>query len=189
MDEALPVDPWSGKFFEEFFMGRLRPVAFRLCCGNETNALDLVHDTAKWFYDWKPWEKGLSCEAWFPYTVLVMKRIHYRRIKNEPPANQLDEATEEIVGSDRASAAGKIRYMAERQSLGSKLMPLFEDDEQMQEFIYYRDFCNITRSEIATAMRLEDAREVTDLEARFTYRATPEVAIKLLGLVPRRDSV
>ena len=191
MDEALPVNPDSGEFFEEFFMGRLKPLAFRWCRGNEAAALDLVQETAKWFYSWKPWEKGLPYEQWLPYTIKVMKRSHYGGVLKDPLTesfDDLDGATKDAVGSDRSSAAQQIRYRAERRSLATKLMPLFDGNKQMQEFVYYRYFCDMTRAEIATKMGLSP-RKITDLERQFLYRVTSEVAIKDLGLVPRERRV
>jgi hypothetical protein len=191
MDEALPVDPLSGKFFDDFFMGELKPIALRWCRGEEVEALDLVHDTAKWFYDWKPWEKGLRYEEWLPYTVKVMKRIHYRGILKEPLTesfDNLDGATKDKVESDSSSSAQQAQYMAERRLLASKVMPLFDGNKQIQEFVYYKYFCDMTRAEIATKMGLPP-RKVTDLERQFLYRVTPEVAIKDLGLVPREYRV
>ena len=189
MDEALPLDPYTGEFFKEFFMGRLRPTALRLCRRDSERAMDLLHDTAKWFYEWKPWEKGLPYEAWVPYTVTVMKRILVRENKDLPQTEALDGATEERVGSDDSKAAQRMRDMVERKSLATKVMPLFDGNEQMQEFIYYRYFCDMTRAEIAEAMGLPEARDVTDLERQFAYRVTPEKAVRLLGLVPKEQRV
>lgn len=188
MDEVLPIDPWSSEFVEAFFLRRLKAVALRLCSGNLDDAMDLLDDTAGWFYSWKPWTKGIPYEEWFPYSVTVMKRIHYRGSKDEPPMDQLDGEMEERVGSDDSSAVKDIQYVADRKSLGSKVMPLFDEDKQMQDFIYYRYFCDMTRAEVGKAMGLSP-RQVTNLEARFTYRVTPEVAIKYLGLVPREQRV
>ncbi|MDX6500489.1 MAG: hypothetical protein QOG23_3749 [Blastocatellia bacterium] len=102
--------------------------------------------------------------------------------------DQLDGEMEERVGSDDSSAVKDMQYVEDRKSLASKVMPLFDEDKQMQDFIYYRYFCDMTRAEVGKAMGLSP-RQVTNLEARFTYRVTPEVAIKYLGLVPREQRV
>jgi len=191
MDEPLTVNPNSGEFFEEFFIGKLKPIALRWCHGNEVAALDLVYDTAKWFYSWQPWQKGIAYEDWPRYTVKVMKRLHYGALLQDlvtESFDNLDERTKEEARSDRSSGAIETQHMVETRSLGSKVMSLFDGDKQMQDFIYCRYFCDMTRAEVGKAMGLSP-RQVTNLEARFTYRVTPEVAIKYLGLVPREQRV
>src|ERR1041384_2249411 len=191
MDNGLKVNPYSGEFFEEFFIGRLKPIASKWCHGNELAALDLVYETAKWFYSWQPWEKGIAYEDWPRYTVKVMKRMHYgARLQDlvTESFDNLDERTKEKAGSDRSSGATETQHLVETRSLGSKVMSLFDGDKQMQDFIYYRYFCDMTRAEIAITLGLLP-RDVTDLERRFLYRVTPERAIRYLGLVPKEHRV
>src|SRR4029077_15518484 len=98
MDEPLPVNPYSGEFFEEFSMGVLKPIAVKWCHGDEAAALDLVHDTMKWFYSWKPWEKGIAYAGWPPYTITVMKRLRYGAVLEQlvtESFESLDELTKE----------------------------------------------------------------------------------------------
>ena len=120
MDEVLPIDPYNSEFVEAFFLRRLKAVALRLCSGNLADAMDLLDDTAGWFYSWKPWTKGLPDEEWFPYSVTVMKRIHYRGSKDEPPMDEFDEEMEERVGSDDSSAVKDIQHVADKEVPGVK---------------------------------------------------------------------
>jgi hypothetical protein len=188
MEGAATYDPQDEEFYKQFFLNRLRPIALILCQGNMDRAMDLLQDTAKWFYDWKPWlHEGLSTfDNSLRYTTVVMKRLFAKEAVEDPLANAV--GLQEVIISESPRKLFRNQYLVERRSLGVKALRLFKDDKQMQIFICLRFFSNMTRAEISDEMNL-DPREITDLGRRFRYRIRREKGFKVLGLAATRRGV
>jgi DNA-directed RNA polymerase specialized sigma24 family protein len=181
IDDAATYDPLSGEFYKQFFMERLRPIA-EILCGDPDRAKDLVQDTSKWFYHWRPWlREGLATYgASLRYTTTVMKNIHASQSVEDPLAKAVE--LEGIISLDPPPKVARIQRLVEWRNLVIKVLRLFKDDKQMQTFICLKFLANMSRAEIAAEMNL-DPREVTDLERRFEYRIKQQKGFKILGLV------